>query len=128
MRVEELDDLSGGQPLPPAGEGLEINLVRAEDDLQLHENATLPKLDAGVQVRRMGVAVGRLDGDGAAGESLNLHLEMETLEQDHVLAGLCQQGSGVRRWGSTRCERGKQAGAEAGHLVQREYRPGGLRR
>ena len=102
--VEELRHLVGGELLPTARKRLEIDLARREDHLDFQQDPTLVETHAGVQVGRMGIALSALHRLAGAGEARDLHLEVESLDGEHVLAGLLEQGRRVRRLWATRPE------------------------
>ena len=67
---------------------LEIDLAGREDDLDFEQDGTLFEIHPGVQVGRVRVALRALDRLTGAGETTDLHLEVESLQVEHALARL----------------------------------------
>src|SRR5437762_12099980 len=99
--VEELRNLVRGELLPPTRERLEIDVAGPNDHLGLEEDSALLEIDPGVQGGRMRVALGALHGLVRSGKSADLHLKVKSLEAEHPLARLFQQGGRIGRRGAT---------------------------
>src|SRR5205807_9571838 len=86
-RVEELGDLVRCELLPATSKRFQIEVAGSEDHLHLEQDAAFLQVDAGLEVRRMGIALRALHRLAGAGEATDLHYEMKPLEVEHALAG-----------------------------------------